>query len=162
MAATQVVFWILYKRHNINAWVTVNNNFLVMTKRRSNEWKLGANHLTGARKLDIHGDEWIIIFLLIRCSMSRTHDSPKNNHRSPISQFSPRTVFSDLTKDTRRYPSWIKQNVFTLGRHRCRRILSSVIWYGPPSVCLSICLSVCPKKTLPLKLLKDSLYQPTI
>ena len=62
---------------------------------RSHEWKLLANRITSDPKIVIHGNECIILFLT-RYFMFWTHNSLKHNHRSLISQLSPRTVVSDL------------------------------------------------------------------
>ena len=87
-----------------NAWVTVNNDFLVtsgvicqwfswVTKsqvkiigKSPHEWP----------KIVIHGNKYIILFLT-RYFITWTHCSATNNHRSLISPLSLRTVFSDLT-----------------------------------------------------------------
>ena len=67
-----------------NAWVTVNNDFLSRVGRfgidfhewRSHEWKSLPNRLTSDKKIVIHGNECIILFLT-RYFMSSTHKSPK-------------------------------------------------------------------------------------
>ena len=93
-----------------DAWVTVNNDFLVtsgvicqwfsrVTKslvkiigKSPHEWP----------KIVIHRNECIILFLT--CYISWTHRSATNNHRLLISPLSLGTVFSDLT--LWRHHSW--------------------------------------------------------
>ena len=98
--------WVVGMNDDIknNAWVTVNNDFLVTSgvfcqwfsrvmksrvkiiDKTPHEWP----------KIVIHGNECIILFLT-RYFISWTYRSATNNHRSPISPLSPGTIFSDLT-----------------------------------------------------------------
>ena len=86
-----------------NAWVTVNNDFGSRVRRfandfhewRSHEWKSLANRITSDPKIDIHGNECIILFLTRHLCLG-IHNSAENHHRSLISQLSPRTAFSDF------------------------------------------------------------------
>ena len=83
-----------------NAWVTVNNDFLSRVRRfgndfhewRSHEWKSLPNRLTSDKKIVIHGNECIILFLT-RYFMSWTHKYAKNYHRALISPLLPRRPF---------------------------------------------------------------------
>ena len=77
-----------------NAWVTVNNDFLV-TSEVIWQWKSLANHHTSDQNIVIHGNECIISFLT-RYFMSWAHSFANNNRRSFISSLSPRKVFSAL------------------------------------------------------------------
>ena len=85
-----------------NAWVTVNNDFLSRVGRfsndfhewRSHEWKSLPNPLTNDKKIVIHGNKCIIIFLTLYF-MSWTLKSTKNYHRALISPLLPRAAFSD-------------------------------------------------------------------
>ena len=84
-----------------NAWVTVNNDFGSRVRRFANhfhEWRSHelANRIRSDPEIVFLGNECIILFLKSYI-MSRTHNSAKNNHRSLISQLSPRKVVSDLT-----------------------------------------------------------------
>ena len=94
-----------------NAWVTVNNNFLVtsgvicqwfsrVTKSLANHWQI-TSRVT--KKIVIHGNE-CIIFFLTGYFISWTQRSATNYHRSLISQLSLGMVFSDLT--LWRHHSW--------------------------------------------------------
>ena len=85
-----------------NAWVTANNDFWVTSKMIC-QWlprvtklrvKSLANRVTSDPKIVIRGNGCINLFFT-RHNMSWTHNSAKNNHRSLISQFSPRTIFSE-------------------------------------------------------------------
>ena len=83
-----------------NAWVTVNNDFLSRVRRfgndfhewRSHEWKSLPNRLTSDKKIVIHGNECIILFLTCYF-MWWTHKSAKNYHRALISPLLPRAAF---------------------------------------------------------------------
>ena len=86
------------------AWVTVNNDFWV-TSEAICQWfsrvtksrmKINGKSHHEWHKTVIHGNKYIILFLT-RYLMSLTHIFSKNNHRSLISQLSPRTGFYDLT-----------------------------------------------------------------
>ena len=78
-----------------NAWVVVNNVFLVTSEVTSeNHWQITSG--VTKKKIAIHGNECIILFLTCYF-MSWTHRLATNNHRSLISPLSLRTAFSDLT-----------------------------------------------------------------
>ena len=111
-----------------NAWVTVNNDLRDFHEWRSHEWKLLANRITSDPKIVIHGNEGIILFLT-RYFMSWTHNSPKNNHRSLISQLSPRTVVSDLALWRHHSGSVTsrEREILALWRHICRLFLHAQI-----------------------------------
>ena len=87
-------------RYKDSAWVTVNNDFLSRVRRfgndfhkwRSHEWKLLPNRPTSDKKIVIHGNECIILFLTCYF-MSWTHKSAKNYHRALISPLLPRAAF---------------------------------------------------------------------
>ena len=113
-----------------NAWVTVNNDFLV-TSGVICQWFSRvtlANHLTSDQEIVIHGNECIILFLT-RYFISWTHRSATNNHRSLISPLSLGTVFSDLTLWCHR--SWSvtsrEREALALWRHFRRLFLHAQI-----------------------------------
>ena len=95
---------------------------------RSHEWKSLANRVTSDTKIVIHGNECTILFLT-RYFMSWTHKSAKNNHRSLISQVSPRTVVSDLALWRHHSGSVTsrEREILALWRHICRLFLHSQI-----------------------------------
>ena len=111
-----------------NAWVTVNNDFLSRVRRfgndfhdwRSHEWKSLPNHLTSDKKIVIHGNECIILFLT-RYFMSWTHKSAENYHRALISPLLPRAAFSD--RALWRHHNWsvtsCEHEILVLWRHIC-------------------------------------------
>ena len=111
-----------------NAWVTVNNDFLSQVRRfgndfhewRSQEWKSLPNRLTSDKKIVIHGNECIILFLT-RYFMSWTHKSAKNYHRALISPLLPRAAFSD--RALWRHHNWsvtsCEHEILVLWRHIC-------------------------------------------
>ena len=117
-------------RHEIknNAWVTVNNDFLSRVRRfdndfhewRSHEWKSLPNRLTRDKKIVIHGNECIILFLT-RYFMSWTHTSAKNYHRALISPLLLRAAFSDRT--LWRHHNWsvtsYEREILVSWRHIC-------------------------------------------
>ena len=119
-----------------NAWVTVNNDFWV-TSEAICQWfsrvtksrvKSFANRITSDPKIVIHGNKCIILFLT-RYFMSWTHNSDKNNHRSLISQLSPRTVVSDLSL-WRHHSGCVtsrEREILALWRHICRLFLHAQI-----------------------------------
>ena len=119
-----------------NAWVTVNNDFLSRVGRfgndfhewRSHEWKSLPNRLTSDKKIVIHGNECIILFLT-HYFMSSTHKSPKNYHRVLISPLLPRAVFSDLVLC--RHHNWSvtsrEGEILVLWRHIRRLLLHAQI-----------------------------------
>ena len=74
-----------------NAWVTVNNDFLVKSEVIC-QWFSLANHITSDQKIVIHGNKCIILFLT-RYYMLWTHNSTKNNHRSLIFAIIAKSVF---------------------------------------------------------------------
>ena len=78
-----------------------------------------ANRITSDPKIVIHGNECIILFLT-HYFMSWTHNSAKNNHRSLISQLSPRTVVSDLALWRHHSGSVTSREIPALWRHICR------------------------------------------
>ena len=93
-----------YKDIKNIAWLTVNNDFGVTSEAicqlfsrvtKSRVKLIGKSHHK-CTKIVIHDNKYIVLFLT-RYLMSLTHNFSKNNHRSLISQLSPRTVFSDLT-----------------------------------------------------------------
>ena len=78
------------------AWVTVNNDFLSRVRWFGNdfhEWPLPIR-LTSDKKIVIHGNECIILFLTCYF-MSWTHKSAKNYYRALVSPLLPRGAFSD-------------------------------------------------------------------
>ena len=97
------------------SWITI---FWSRVRWFANDWQSLANHLTSDRKIVIHGNERIILFLT-RYFMSWTHNSATNDHRSPISPLSLRTVFSDLI--LWRHHIWSvtsrERETLALGRH---------------------------------------------
>ena len=123
-----------------------------MHEWRSHEWKLLANRITHDPKIVIHSNEWkslvkiigksphswpkivihgneCIILFLRRYFMSWTHNSPENNHRSLISQPSPRTVVSDLALWRHHSGSVTSREseILALWRHICRLLLHAQI-----------------------------------
>ena len=96
---TIFLFHVVWEEIKNNAWVTMNNDFWVTSEaiyqRQSHSWKSLAKRIMSDPKIVIHGNECIILFLTCHF-MSWTHYSAKNNHRSLISQLSPRTVVSDF------------------------------------------------------------------
>ena len=129
------VKWPMWHIKN-NAWVTVNNDFLSQVGRfgndfhewQSHEWKSLPNRLTSDKKVVIHGNECIILFLT-SYFMSSTHKSPKNYHRVLISPLLPRAVFSDLV--LWRHHNWSvtsrEGEILVLWRHICRLLLHAQI-----------------------------------
>ena len=112
-----------------NAWVTVNNDFWVTSEAicqgfsrvtKSRVKIIGKSHHEWP-KIVIHGNECIILFL-VRYFMPWTHNSAKNNHRSLISQLSPRTVVSDLALWRHHNGSLTsrEREILALWRHICR------------------------------------------
>ena len=111
-----------------NAWVTVNNDFLSRVRRfgndfhewRSHEWKSLPNRLTSDKKIVIHGNECIILFLT-RYFMSWTHKYAKNYHRALISPLLPRAACSD--RALWRHHNWsvtsCEREILVLWRHIC-------------------------------------------
>ena len=111
-----------------NAWVTVNNDFLSRVRRfgndfhewRSHEWKSLPNRLTSDKKIVIHCNECIILFLT-RYFMSWTHKSAKNYHRALISPLLPKAAFSD--RALWRHHNWsvtsCVREILVLWRHIC-------------------------------------------
>ena len=111
-----------------NAWVTVNNDFGVMSEAICpwfcHEWKSLANRVTSDPKVVIHGNECIILFLA-RYFISWTPNSATINYPSLISALSLRTVFSDLV--LWRHHSWFvtsrERRVLALWHHIRRLFL---------------------------------------
>ena len=117
-------------RHDIknNAWVTVNNDFLSRVRRfgndfhewRSHEWKSLTNRLTSDKKIVIHGNECIILFLTCYF-MSWTHRSAKNYHWALISPLLPSAAFSGAA--LWRHHNWsvtsCEREILVLWRHIC-------------------------------------------
>ena len=106
-----------------NAWVNVNNDFLSRVRRFGNDfhsWKSLPNRLTSDKKIVIHGNECIILFLT-RYFMSWTHKSAKNYHRALISPLLPRAAFSD--RALWRHHNWsvtsCERELLVLLRHIC-------------------------------------------
>ena len=95
---------------------------------RSHEWKSLANRITSDPKIVIHGNECIILFLT-RYLMSWTHNSAENNHRSLVSQLSPRTIVSGLALWRHRSGSVTsrEREILALWRHICRLFLHAQI-----------------------------------
>ena len=95
---------------------------------RSHEWKSLANRITSDPKIVIHGNECIILFLT-RYLMSWTHNSAENNHRSLVSQLSPRTIVSGLALWRHHSGSVTsrEREILALWRHICRLFLHAQI-----------------------------------
>ena len=115
-----------YRDATNNAWVTVNNDFfchkwgdsaMIFTR---DEWKSLPNRLTRDKKIVMHGNECIILFLT-RYFMSWTHKSTKNYHRAFISSLLPWAAFSD--RALWRHHNWsvtsCEREILVLWRHIC-------------------------------------------
>ena len=142
------ITWQMHKKflcttHEIKntAWVTVNNDFLSRVRRfgndfhewRSHEWKSLTNRLTSDKKIVIHGNECIILFLTC-CFMSWTHRSAKNYHWALISPLLPSAAFSDAA--LWRHHNWsvtsCEREILVLWRHIC--LLSLHVQIGAKAI----------------------------
>ena len=122
-------YWMANRRDiKNNAWVTVNNDFLV-TSEEIRRWfsrvtksrvKILAESPHEWQKIVIHGNECIILFLTRYC-MSWTHKSAKNYHWALISPLLLRAAFSD--RALWRHHNWsvtsCEREILILWRHIC-------------------------------------------
>ena len=93
--------WITILRSQVRRFA--NNFHEWRSHEYCHEWKSLANRITSDPKIDIHGNECIILFLTCYFT-SWTHSFAKNNHRLLISPLLLSTVFSDLV--LWRHHSW--------------------------------------------------------
>ena len=76
--------WVMWFANNCHEW-------------RCHDWKSFTNRTTSDKKIVIHGNKYIIVFLTRYFVVSWKHNSTKDNHRSLISPLSLRTVLCDVT-----------------------------------------------------------------
>ena len=107
-----------------NVWVTVNNDFFVTSgairQWFRHSWKSLPNRPTRDKKIVIHGNECIILFLT-RYFVSWTQKSAKNHNRALVSPLLPRAAFSD--RALWRHHNWsvtsCEREILVLWRHIC-------------------------------------------
>ena len=128
IATLRWVSWAPSQYIKNNAWVTVTEDFFVTSEAIwqwfhewwSHEWKSLPNRLTSDKKILIHSNECIILFLT-RYFMSWTHISAKNYHRVLISPLLPMAAFSD--RALWRHHNWsvtsCEREILVLWRHIC-------------------------------------------
>ena len=114
-----------------NAWVTVNNDFWVTMiftsdKVTSENHRQIASRVTQKSSFTVTN---VLFYFLHAILCPWTHNSAKNNHRSLISQLSPRTVVSDLALWRHRSGSVTsrEREILALWRHICRLFLHAQI-----------------------------------
>ena len=98
-------------------WLRFGNDF---HEWRSHSWKSLPNRPTRDKKIVIHGNERIILFLT-RYFVSWTHKSAKNHNRALVSPLLPRAAFSD--RALWRHHNWsvtsCEREILVLWRNIC-------------------------------------------